>query len=153
MHEEGKIRTCQLQLLRLLRRRLQAARGVIVNERTPINVATAGEQAFPMDGIGRLGHDPPRPPSADWWVLTTADAAGTNALKCLPKHGGTLFFLIQDRRFLVTHPITNHCESCLTSTIAAERANHLHHRTSPDKYETELYLKIHRTVIICAPDG
>ncbi|RVE44541.1 hypothetical protein evm_010807 [Chilo suppressalis] len=23
-------------------------------------------QAFPMDGIGRLGHDPPRGPSADW---------------------------------------------------------------------------------------
>ncbi|RVE46097.1 hypothetical protein evm_009261 [Chilo suppressalis] len=41
-----------------------------------------------MDGIGRLGHDPPRGPSADWWVLTTADAAGTNGLTCLPKHGG-----------------------------------------------------------------
>ncbi|RVE46269.1 hypothetical protein evm_009093 [Chilo suppressalis] len=25
----------------------------------PINVPAAGEQAFPMDGIGRLGHDPP----------------------------------------------------------------------------------------------
>ncbi|RVE50707.1 hypothetical protein evm_004617, partial [Chilo suppressalis] len=32
------------------------------------------------DGIGRLGHDPPRGLSADWWVLTTADAAGTNGL-------------------------------------------------------------------------
>ncbi|RVE44534.1 hypothetical protein evm_010819 [Chilo suppressalis] len=53
----------------------------------PINVPTAGAQAFPMDGIGRLGHDPPRGPSADWWVLTTADAAGTNGLTCLPKHG------------------------------------------------------------------
>ncbi|RVE46993.1 hypothetical protein evm_008377 [Chilo suppressalis] len=53
----------------------------------PINV-TAGAQAFPLDGIGRLGHDPPRGPSADWWVLTTADAAGTNGLTCLPKHGG-----------------------------------------------------------------
>ncbi|CAH0402975.1 unnamed protein product [Chilo suppressalis] len=41
-----------------------------------------------MDGIGRLGHDPPRGPSADWWVLTTAHAAGTNGLTCLPKHRG-----------------------------------------------------------------
>ncbi|RVE47746.1 hypothetical protein evm_007635 [Chilo suppressalis] len=56
--------------------------------RTPINVPTAEAQAFPMDGIGRLGHDPPRGPSAYWWVLTTADAAGTNGLTCLPKHRG-----------------------------------------------------------------
>ncbi|RVE43842.1 hypothetical protein evm_011510 [Chilo suppressalis] len=28
----------------------------------PIDVPTAGAQAFPMDGIGRLGHDPPRVP-------------------------------------------------------------------------------------------
>ncbi|RVE45259.1 hypothetical protein evm_010081 [Chilo suppressalis] len=54
----------------------------------PINVPTAGAQAFPMDGIGRLGHDPPRGPSADWRVLITADAAGANGLTCLPKHGG-----------------------------------------------------------------
>ncbi|RVE52957.1 hypothetical protein evm_002434 [Chilo suppressalis] len=54
----------------------------------PINVPTAGAQAFPMDGIGRLGHDPPRGPSADWRVLLTADATGTNGLTCLPKHGG-----------------------------------------------------------------
>ncbi|RVE42668.1 hypothetical protein evm_012683 [Chilo suppressalis] len=54
----------------------------------PINVPTAGAQAFPMDGLGRLGHDPPRGPSVDWWVLTAADAAGTNDLTCLPKHGG-----------------------------------------------------------------
>ncbi|RVE52231.1 hypothetical protein evm_003150 [Chilo suppressalis] len=59
-----------------------------------------------MDGIGRLGHDPPRGPSADWWVLTTADAAGTNGLTCLPKHGGA-----RDSKFLVTHPMTDHCES------------------------------------------
>ncbi|RVE40888.1 hypothetical protein evm_014462 [Chilo suppressalis] len=58
-----------------------------------------------MDGIGRLGHDPPCGPSADWRVLTTADAAGTNGLTCLPKHEGT-----QDRKFLVTHPMTDHCE-------------------------------------------
>ncbi|RVE40955.1 hypothetical protein evm_014395 [Chilo suppressalis] len=55
----------------------------------PINVPTAGAQAFLMDGIGILGHVPPRGPSAaHWWVLTTADAAGTNGLTCLPKHGG-----------------------------------------------------------------
>ncbi|RVE40530.1 hypothetical protein evm_014820 [Chilo suppressalis] len=60
----------------------------------PLNVPTAGAQAFPMDGIGRLGHDPPRGPSADWRVLTTADATGTNGLTCLPKHGGT-----RDRNF------------------------------------------------------
>ncbi|RVE42229.1 hypothetical protein evm_013129 [Chilo suppressalis] len=89
----------------------------------PINVPTAGAQAFPMDGIERLGHDPPRRPSADWRVLTTADAAGTNGLTCLPKHGGA-----RDSKFLITHPMTDHCESCLTSTIVAERANHLRHR-------------------------
>ncbi|RVE43287.1 hypothetical protein evm_012046 [Chilo suppressalis] len=88
----------------------------------PINVPTAGAQAFPMDGIGRLGHGPPRGPT-DWWVLTTANAAGTNGLTCLPKHGGA-----RDSKFLVTHPMTDHCESCLTSTIAAERASHLRHR-------------------------
>ncbi|RVE54333.1 hypothetical protein evm_001160 [Chilo suppressalis] len=76
-----------------------------------------------MDGIGRLGHDPPRGPSADWWVLTTADAAGTNGLTCLPKHRGAHVI-----KFLVTHPLTDHCGSCLISTIAAERANHLRHR-------------------------
>jgi hypothetical protein len=25
-------------------------------------------------------------PSVDWWVLTNANAAGTNGLACLPKH-------------------------------------------------------------------
>jgi hypothetical protein len=38
--------------------------------------------------IRRTGHNPPRGPSADWWVLTTANAAGTNGLTPLPKHGG-----------------------------------------------------------------
>ncbi|RVE40026.1 hypothetical protein evm_015324 [Chilo suppressalis] len=55
----------------------------------PINFHTTGAQAFPTDGKGRLGHDPPRGPSVDWRVLTTADPAGTNGLTCLPKHGGT----------------------------------------------------------------
>ncbi|RVE46685.1 hypothetical protein evm_008648 [Chilo suppressalis] len=98
----------------------------------PINVPTAGAQALPMDGIGRLGHDPPRGPSADWRVLTTADAAGTNGLTCLPKHGGT-----RDRRYLVTHPMTDHCESCLNSTITAERANHLRHRAPQNSYSLQ----------------
>ncbi|RVE42646.1 hypothetical protein evm_012698 [Chilo suppressalis] len=35
----------------------------------PINVPTAGAQAFPMDGIGRLGRDPPRGPSADCYFV------------------------------------------------------------------------------------
>ncbi|RVE41567.1 hypothetical protein evm_013784 [Chilo suppressalis] len=77
---------------------------------------TKTAQAFPMDGIGRLGHDPPRGPGAGWWVLTTADAAGTNGLTCLPKHGGA-----RDSKFSVTHPMTDHCESCLNATIAAEK--------------------------------
>ncbi|RVE53010.1 hypothetical protein evm_002308 [Chilo suppressalis] len=76
-----------------------------------------------MDGKGRLGHDSPRGSNVDWRVLTTADAAGTDGLTCLPKHGET-----RDRRFLVTHPMTDHCESCLTSTIADERANHPRNR-------------------------
>ncbi|RVE40447.1 hypothetical protein evm_014903, partial [Chilo suppressalis] len=79
----------------------QPPKGVLLHgppgksEIKPINVPTAGAQAFPMDGIRRLGHDPPRGPSADWRVLTTADAAGTNSITCLPKHGGaqdSIFF-------------------------------------------------------------
>ncbi|RVE49713.1 hypothetical protein evm_005583 [Chilo suppressalis] len=104
----------------------------------PINIPTAGAQAFNMDGIGKLGHDPPRGPSADWRMLTTADAAGTNGLTCLPKRGGT-----RDRRFLVTHSLTGHCESCLTSTIAAERANNLRHRAPHTKevYTAKSYME------------
>jgi hypothetical protein len=65
-----------------------------------------------------LGHRPsswithkengPYPPSgrctsAGWWVLTTANAAGTSrvGLTCLPKYGGA-----RDSKFLVTHPMT-----------------------------------------------
>ncbi|RVE52384.1 hypothetical protein evm_003022 [Chilo suppressalis] len=77
-----------------------------------------------MNGIGRLGHDPPRGPSVDWLLLTIADAAGTNSLTCRLKHGGA-----RDNKFLVTHPMTDHCESCLTATITSERTNHLRHRT------------------------
>ncbi|RVE49088.1 hypothetical protein evm_006209 [Chilo suppressalis] len=52
---------------------------------TPINVPIGGARAFPMDRIGRLGHNPPRGPSMDWWVLTTAEETGTNGLTCLLK--------------------------------------------------------------------
>jgi hypothetical protein len=45
---------------------------------------------------------PLRGPSADWWVLTTANAAPTNGLTCLPKHGGG-----RDSKFLVTHLMTD----------------------------------------------
>jgi hypothetical protein len=48
-------------------------------------------------------------------VLTTANAAGTNGLTCLPKHGGN-----RDNKFLVTHPITH--QRCLTSAIARRGA-------------------------------
>ncbi|RVE40597.1 hypothetical protein evm_014753 [Chilo suppressalis] len=74
----------------------------------PINVPTAGAQAFPMDGIGRLGHGPPRGPSADGRALTTVDAAGTNGLTCLPEHGGT-----RDSKFLDTHLMTDHWEKSI----------------------------------------
>jgi hypothetical protein len=46
-------------------------------------------------------------------VLTTANAADTNSLTCLPKHGGA-----RDNIFLVTHPMTGLCEHCLGSAIA-----------------------------------
>jgi hypothetical protein len=65
--------------------------------------------------IRRTGHDPPRGPSADWWVLTAVNAAGTNGLKCLPKHGRA-----RDNKCLVTHLITD--QSCLTSAIARRNA-------------------------------
>jgi hypothetical protein len=51
--------------------------------------------------IRRTGHNPPHGPHAGW-VLTTANAAGTNGLTCLPKHEG-----VRDNKFLVTHPLLN----------------------------------------------
>jgi hypothetical protein len=47
-------------------------------------------------------------------VLTTANAAGTNGLTCLPKHGA------RDNKILVTHPMTD--QRCLTSAIARRSA-------------------------------
>jgi hypothetical protein len=61
--------------------------------------------------IRRPGHNPPRGPSASWWVLTTANAAGTNGLTCFLKQTGA-----RDSKFLVTHPTTD--PRCLTSAIA-----------------------------------
>jgi hypothetical protein len=49
--------------------------------------------------------------SADWWVVTTANAAGTKGLTCLPKHGEA-----RDDQFLVTHPSIG--QRCLASVIA-----------------------------------
>jgi hypothetical protein len=60
--------------------------------------------------IRRTGRNPPCGPSAGWWVLTTANAAGTDGLTCLPKHGGA-----RDNKFLVTHPMTD--QRCLSSAI------------------------------------
>jgi hypothetical protein len=59
----------------------------------------------------KKNHNPPRGPSAGWWVLTTANAAGTTGLTCLPKHGGA-----RENKFLVTHTMTE--QRCLTSAIA-----------------------------------
>ncbi|CAG9783586.1 unnamed protein product [Diatraea saccharalis] len=77
---------------------------------------------LPYGWLRRMGHDPPRWPNADWRVLTTANAAGTNGLTCLPKHG-----VARDNNFLVTHPVTDPCESCLTTTIAGRGAYPLRH--------------------------
>jgi hypothetical protein len=41
--------------------------------------------------IGRMGCNPPHGSSAVWLVLTTVNAARTNALTCLPKHSSLLF--------------------------------------------------------------
>jgi hypothetical protein len=49
----------------------------------------------------------PHGPSTGWSVLTSANAAMTNGLTCLPKHGGT-----RDSKYLVTHLMTD--QRCLT---------------------------------------
>jgi hypothetical protein len=77
----------------------------------PFYAPTAGTQAVFMDytyGERAITH---HKPSAGWWVLTTANAAGTNGLTCLPKHGGAR---------VVTHLITD--QLCLSSTIAHRSA-------------------------------
>jgi hypothetical protein len=44
--------------------------------------------------VRRTGHNLPRGLSADWWELTTANAAMTNDLTYLPKHEG-----VRDNKF------------------------------------------------------
>jgi hypothetical protein len=48
---------------------------------------------------------------ADCWVLTTANAVGTNDLTCFTKHGG-----VRDNKSLVIHPKTE--QHCLAFAIA-----------------------------------
>jgi hypothetical protein len=64
---------------------------------------------------GYMGYSPSRGPSAGWWVLTTANAAGTNGLACLPKHGEA-----RENKFLVTPPMTD--QRRLTFAIARQSA-------------------------------
>jgi hypothetical protein len=82
----------------------------------PVKVPTAGAQAFLMDytqGERAIIHH-----AGPVWIgslLTTAHAAGTYGLTCLPKHRGT-----RDNKFLVTHPMTD--QRCLTSANARRNA-------------------------------
>jgi hypothetical protein len=85
-------------------------RSVHFHHHQPINVPTV----FLMDYTQEQRGIPPRGPSAVWLVLTTANAAGTNGLACLPKHGEA-----RDNKFLVTHTMTD--QRCLTSAIARRR--------------------------------
>jgi hypothetical protein len=82
----------------------------------PINAPTGWGTGLPYGlPTRRTSHNPPRGPSASWWVLMIANAAGTYGLTCLPKHGGA-----RDIKFLVTHPMTD--QNCLTSAIARRNA-------------------------------
>jgi hypothetical protein len=81
--------------------------------------------------IKRTGHNPPRGPSAGWWVLTTPNAAGTNGLTYLPKHGRVL-----DNKFFVPHLMTN--QSRLTSAIARRSTD----RGAIELLKYILYVKI-----------
>jgi hypothetical protein len=65
--------------------------------------------------IKRTGHNPPRETDASWCVLTTANAAGTNGLTCLWKHGEA-----RDNKFLFTHSMTD--QRCITFSIARRSA-------------------------------
>jgi hypothetical protein len=84
------------------------------------------------------GHNPPRGLSAGWWVLTPANAAETNGLTCLPKHGKA-----RDSKFLVTHLMTD--QRCLTSTIARRSALTVGPSSSSKHQPSKgnQYLKIH----------
>jgi hypothetical protein len=51
----------------------------------------------------RTGYNPPRGRSAVWWVLTTANAAGTNGLTCLPKHSISIWVSIHSKKRNIVH--------------------------------------------------
>jgi hypothetical protein len=69
-----------------------------------------------------VGHYPLRRLSADWWMLTTANAAGINGLMCLLKHGG-----VQDSKFLVPNligwPTLLNFRNCTPSVLTAGSSN------------------------------
>jgi hypothetical protein len=77
----------------------------------PINVPTAGAQAFLIDhphGERAITHH-----SGSVRIGVSRDkrnTTGTNGLTCLPKHGGA-----RDIKFLVTHSMTDQC--CLAYAI------------------------------------
>jgi hypothetical protein len=81
------------------------------------NVLTARAQAFLIDYTRRTGHKPPREPSLGWCMLTTANAADTNGLTCLPKHERS-----RDSKFLITHLTTD--QRCLTLTAGVGPPRH-----------------------------
>jgi hypothetical protein len=75
----------------------------------PINVSTAGAQAFLMNypqGEQVIAHH-----AGPVRIVTTANTARTSSLTSLPKHGEA-----RDNKFLVTDPMTD--QRCLASTIA-----------------------------------
>jgi hypothetical protein len=77
--------------------------------------------------IKRTGHNPPRGPSAGWWVLTAANAAGTNGLTC---YRSTEKLEIINFWSPITHhhhPMTD--KRCLTSAIPRRSAR-------PSSYST-----------------
>jgi hypothetical protein len=56
----------------------------------PINVPSVEYIGLPYGlHVMRMNNNPLRGLNADWWVLTTANAARANGLTCLPKHGGS----------------------------------------------------------------
>jgi hypothetical protein len=66
-------------------------------------------------------HNLPRGSSDDWWVIATANAAGTNGLTRFPKHGGT-----RDNKFLVIRQMTDlfniRTPSTLTAGLSSSKA-------------------------------
>jgi hypothetical protein len=88
------------------------------------------------------GHNPPRGPSAGWRVITTAIAAGTSSLTCLPNNGGA-----RDNKFLVTHLMTD--QRCLTSVIARRNAPTYRDGITILGWVTQIYY----LELLCASEG